>query len=149
MVSWKIYYPDGVEFSSEDGGPEDAPAHGVLVICMSDPDNGRRFQCSSDYYIWAKDEWWGVDRGGLYTYSVEEGIIKFDEFYRPSVLHPSAGWVEVGDLGVFEYLARRGNVKFGKTVRTESFNESIKKADQDPFFAPRTGWKRNEYRLDE
>lgn len=36
MIDWRIYYADGSTFDSARGGPEDAPARGVLIIVQRD-----------------------------------------------------------------------------------------------------------------
>lgn len=60
---WKIYYDNGT-FDSTQGGPEDAPAHGVLVIAYYD--NGqRRIVQKWDWYFFKDGQWWGADTHGL------------------------------------------------------------------------------------
>jgi hypothetical protein len=147
-MNWKIYYADGAEFSSEDGNPQDAPALGVLVICQSDQDNGRYYQCRSDYYVWAGDRWWGVDIGGLYAHSLENDLVRFDDDGRKFAL-VAGEWHVTDTFSLFYFLQRTGNVKFGKTVDTPSFTRSIKRADTDEFFERRTGWRRDEYRIND
>jgi hypothetical protein len=64
---WVIYYSDS-EFSSEDGGPESAPARDVQVIVQSDEESGWVTQTGTDYYAWIGDRWQGRDVFGLWDY---------------------------------------------------------------------------------
>lgn len=76
-MGWKIYYEGGGTFDSENGNLKDAPARGVQVIVMGDPDVGWWMQEGSDYYIWQADRWVGVDLFGLFDFLIESGIVKF------------------------------------------------------------------------
>lgn len=74
-MRWRIYYADGSTFSSEDGGPEEAPTRGVIVIA-SEAANERGFTLqhggphAKDYYLWREDAdgWCLADMGGLWDY---------------------------------------------------------------------------------
>lgn len=56
MLSWRVYYLDGSTFDSSRGGPQDAPASGVLSIAM------------------LRDApWYGGDQWGLMQYLLEPG----------------------------------------------------------------------------
>ena len=69
-MKWKIYYGDGSTY----GGPvEDAPARNVQVIIVEDKDAGWITQAGTDYYIWNRGRWWGVDLFGMYDYLIEDG----------------------------------------------------------------------------
>lgn len=71
MLKWIIYYEDGSEFTSDDGGPEDAPRQGVAVIAQADEQVGRKLRWNQDAYCWEYDQWVPHDR-----YSVERYIDK-------------------------------------------------------------------------
>lgn len=58
-VRWKVYYSNGGTFSDRDGGPQDAPGHGVVLIAQADPIAGRDTPSGEDYYCWdVRDEVW-------------------------------------------------------------------------------------------
>lgn len=65
-MNWKIYYADGNTFDSTQGGPEDAPGYGVVLIVQrrdsvkADPHSGW------DWYFYHNEfGWWGCDRSGM------------------------------------------------------------------------------------
>lgn len=78
MTDWIIYYSDGSSFSSDDGGPGDAPRDGVQVIVNRDEGRcGRLFWHGSDFYCWQEGEW--VPRNndaGLFDYLRQPGTEK-------------------------------------------------------------------------
>lgn len=51
-MRWKIYYTDSTTFSSDEGGPLDAPCKGVAVIIQEDGRCGRRILKFMDWYRW-------------------------------------------------------------------------------------------------
>lgn len=55
MVEWIIWYADGTTFSSDEGGPEQAPKEGVIVVGVRDQQVGRRLLHSGDYFCWQHD----------------------------------------------------------------------------------------------
>lgn len=65
---WTIYYGDGDTFSSDDGGPDVAPAQNVQVIVQYAEQSGWYLQVGSDYYIWSDGRWVGVDLFGVWDY---------------------------------------------------------------------------------
>ena len=71
-LAWRVYYGDGTTFSSEDGGPADAPGRNVQVIVQADERVGRCLLSQHDYYVW-RGEWIGVDLFGLFDYLVDTG----------------------------------------------------------------------------
>lgn len=76
---WRLYYDDGSTFSSEDGGPQDAPARGVIAILQPDPDVGHHVVTGFDYY-WIRDGvWFGGDLFGLFDHLITPGwkAVKF------------------------------------------------------------------------
>lgn len=74
-LQWRIYYSDGTTFDNLAGGPEDAPALGVMLIAQVDVMTGRYYQSGSDFYIWLDEyeRWLGVDTFGRLTYDVRPG----------------------------------------------------------------------------
>ena len=70
MADWIIFYQDGSTFSSDEGGPEDAPRWGVEVIATSDPDVGRMLYWDSEFYCWQEDQWIPHDRAGAQDYEL-------------------------------------------------------------------------------
>jgi len=59
MPAWIIFYDDGSSFSSDDGGPGDAPREGVQIIAQADQGCGLRWVHSRDFYCWHNDDWAG------------------------------------------------------------------------------------------
>jgi len=70
---WKIFYDDGSTYSDQDGTIETAPKLGVIIVASSDPDVGRKYDRSCDYYVWHSYGWRGVDQFGLYDYLSQSG----------------------------------------------------------------------------
>lgn len=65
VKAWAVFYADGSTFTSDDGGPADAPGLGVVVIAQADPEVGRMLMCRWDFYCWHEPQWWGHDLTGL------------------------------------------------------------------------------------
>jgi hypothetical protein len=93
MTDWVVFYDDGSTFSSDDGGPEDAPKDGVLVVVVSDIATGRTMWHSADYYCWHKEgEWVPHNQRGLDRYlslDDEPGI------YLAGYSVPNATWQKI------------------------------------------------------
>lgn len=72
---WRVFYADGSTYSSNDGGPYDAPAIGVQVIAYSVPDVGRYILAKCDFYWWDAGRacWFGGDQSGFYQYMFGKG----------------------------------------------------------------------------
>jgi hypothetical protein len=66
-MKWRIYYDDGSMFDSGQGGPEDAPGHGVVCIVQPDEEIGRTIMQGWDWYYFHEGDgnWWGCDIHGL------------------------------------------------------------------------------------
>lgn len=71
MTDWLIVYYDGSTFSSDDGGPEDAPRWGVQVIAKRDEDVGRVLVWMRDFYCWQEGQWVGHDSQAADDYERE------------------------------------------------------------------------------
>lgn len=69
---WRIYYSDGSSFSSEDGGPEDAPALGFVCVVGYDEASRRYILHGWDHYCWDIEsrQWWGCDAIGWLDRSI-------------------------------------------------------------------------------
>lgn len=77
MINWIVYYEDGSSFTSEDGGPGDAPRSGVQVVAVRDDQRtGRLLWHSADWYCWHMDEWVLRSDAGLYDYLRQPGTEK-------------------------------------------------------------------------
>ena len=74
-MKWKIFYPDGASYSSDDGDPALAPKRGVQAIAVTDSMIGRRIERSENFYIWtpANGGWRGADKFGLFDYLIDPG----------------------------------------------------------------------------
>jgi hypothetical protein len=74
---WRIYYANESIYSSEDGGPETAPARGVIAILQPNEDQrGWHVLQQTDYYLWRDDwggTWQGADRQGRDFYLHDPG----------------------------------------------------------------------------
>lgn len=90
MLDWRIYYADGRTFSNEDGKPEVAPRHGVLVVPQLHARVGRQL-LTGDFYCWIgePEAWWlPMDLAGKFDYDGTHpgfGLTLFGR-YVPDVL---------------------------------------------------------------
>jgi hypothetical protein len=57
-MDWIIYYDDGSTFTSEQGGPGDAPGLGVICVAFADDALGRAVINGWDFYIWHEPGGW-------------------------------------------------------------------------------------------
>jgi hypothetical protein len=76
-TEWIIFYEDGSTFSSDDGGPGDAPVDGVLIVAFSNINAGKVLLHSADYYAWhyveeTRGEWVPHGQRGLDYYLSKE-----------------------------------------------------------------------------
>ena len=71
-VKWKIWYDGSVSYT---GDPWVAPAWGVQVIVMADPEHGRYARVNHDYYWYVpeRDIWEGGDFVGMIDYLAQPG----------------------------------------------------------------------------
>lgn len=76
MSEWIVWYDDGSSFSSEEGGPEDAPRFGVICIAVRSAEHGRIIWVGHDYYWWTEEGWASGDAEGLCDYLDQPGSIK-------------------------------------------------------------------------
>ena len=90
-MRWKIYYADGSTYADSDGGIENAPGRGVVVIAQEDRECGRHILHMKDFYYWEPSEsrWYGADVFGRDDYLDRPGWRKLvagrnttDENYR-------------------------------------------------------------------
>lgn len=67
MPDWRIYYADGSSFSSDQGGPEDAPQLGFICAVGYGPDGARYITHGFNHYRWDTEtrQWWGMDWHGV------------------------------------------------------------------------------------
>ena len=65
MLAWRIYYADGTTFDSSMGGPDDAPAWGVIVIVQPSIHGGARPLDGQRYYIYEDGRWIGASWDGI------------------------------------------------------------------------------------
>ena len=83
-MRWKIYYVDGSTFSSQDGGPEDAPGWGVAAIAQEDEIVDTQIHHLRDFYCFAVEfgGWAGLDHYGFAQYLSRPGfkIVKLGDF---------------------------------------------------------------------
>jgi hypothetical protein len=114
-MQWKIWYDNGATFTSEDGGPQEAPRRGVQLVSVADPTFGRVICRDNDFYIWKeyddRPSWQGVDHAGLYDYLFEPG------------------WK---------------CVLFGRTIGNQEFRSLVTKAINDPDLPQKSGWFKGE-----
>ena len=76
---WRIWYDNGTSFCHRDGGPESAPARGVICIVQASERTGRVKLSGADYYVWKEGQWMRADLFGLYDYLADKGnkTVKF------------------------------------------------------------------------
>lgn len=74
-LRWRIYYQGGATFDSRDGSAFEAPARGVQMIAVADPEHGW-YLCRGDHFYWwlPSDSWQGGDIFGLFDYLIEPGV---------------------------------------------------------------------------
>lgn len=114
-MRWKIFYADGSTFSDRDGAPESAPGWGVLVVTQDDERVGRALVREADFYVFS-ERWYG-------------------------------GWEGVDLVGLLDYLSHsreRCVVKLGRTVSNEVWNETLIRASDDDYCAPKSAKRRCE-----
>jgi hypothetical protein len=77
VTDWIVFYDNGDTFSSDDGGPEDAPTDGVIVVAVSNIATGRTLWHSADFYCWHDDadEWVPHNQRGLDRFLALGGTI--------------------------------------------------------------------------
>lgn len=88
MPAWRIYYSDGSSFSSDQGEPHEAPSEGFVCAVGYDEAARRYIMHGWDFYCWAENQWWGMDRMGLHdrlrrnaVYAYKEGrTVTRDQF---------------------------------------------------------------------
>lgn len=122
-MQWKLYYDDGTTFSDEDGTWGDAPARGVQAIGRSDKDHGR-YTGTGDYYVYWRYGPIAMDIAGLWDYLIE---INSPEAHK-----------RLSDVN-FDALTEQ--VKFGRFIGHDEFMQIKIRADSDPDFPPRTGYR--------
>lgn len=74
MPAWRVYYGDFSTFDSDDGGPDRAPATGVVAIAQP-PTRGPRAEFDSDFYWWhhGLERWVGGDIYGRLQHELAPG----------------------------------------------------------------------------
>lgn len=104
---WCAFYHDGSTFSNEDGGPENAPAVGVIAIVQRNRATMYQVLSGEDFYIWRTGERYVED-----TFPLE------GKWY---VATPDAYW---------RYMAEPGwkLALFGEYVHDELYNEIMVRA---------------------
>ncbi len=114
-MDWIIYYGDDTEYTSDQGPPETAPTHNVIVVSTKNSETGRADLHKHNHYIY-KDglDWIGVD------------------FYGALDLHQNDpnrevhGWVS------------------GRTIPSVKFNSILKKARSDLRLPSRSAYNKQE-----
>lgn len=101
---WTVFYHDGSTFSDEDGGPEDAPAWGVIAIVQRSRAVQYQVLEGEHYYIWRTGE--------IYV----------------SSWHPIDGkWYAVTQDAFWKYMGESGykRVLFGEYISDEQYNDIL------------------------
>ena len=77
MAEWVVWYSDGTSFSSDDGGPADAPRQYVQCVAVADEGCGRYVMSEQNYYCWhyeaSPPQWVPHDFVGLLQYLAAPG----------------------------------------------------------------------------
>lgn len=95
---WTVFYHDGSTFSDEDGGPDEAPAVGVIAIVQYNRATGYQILADDDYFVWKE--------------TVESN-------------YPDSGkWYNATADALWFYLSRPGwkRVLFGEYIDDEAYN---------------------------
>lgn len=59
-VKWRIYYGDGLTYSSEDGLINGSYPFNVQAVVQADEDVGRQILNGFDWYIYKSGRWYGI-----------------------------------------------------------------------------------------
>jgi hypothetical protein len=79
LPNWTIIFHDFSTFSSDEGGPDQAPGKGVLAIVIKDETVGYRVMHGGGphfghgFYWWEQDRWFVGDQRGVIQYLNEPG----------------------------------------------------------------------------
>lgn len=119
-MRWAIYYSDGSRFTSDDGGPEDAPGASVLGI-------GQEDTTPEAHNVGA------VAHSGDHFYAFDVGLY--------------GGWYGLDYFGLAQYLARPGLkvVKLGESTATERYRDFLAALREDPMMPEKSArypWER-------
>ena len=125
-MSFVIYY-SGEKTVEADAPSGDILARDIQVILQDDPKRGPYFQSNSDYYVWRKDHWQGVDEFGLYDYLLDTGWYRHENG-RHCVLINGEWKARKDKFHLFEYLMTTGLVLFGRTISNEEYQAIFQQA---------------------
>lgn len=114
MLEW-IAYGEDWSFTSDDGGPGDVPAFGVLVVSQPDPDVGR-------VLMWHPEKTFFVHAAEHGEWDVKDyaGLIDFLAHFPGCV------------------------VRFGRGVPNPRFRAVMERAANDPRLPVKSGWRQGE-----
>ena len=116
-MNWKLYYPDGGTFSSDDGDWEAAPSRGVQALVTPHPTSSREIQ-TGDFYFWPP---WC-------TYPISGDLFGVVDFLIEIGAH-----TERPD-DVFFHLAvgrREHGIKWGRSLDSGTYNQLYQKIVKD------------------
>lgn len=66
-MDWKVYYGDGLTFSSNNGEPSQAPPYNVMAVVQLDKRTGISVYNQWDWYFYSTgiNKWFGADLFGV------------------------------------------------------------------------------------
>lgn len=113
-MRFKVFYGDGTT-ATDETPPDLLPKTNVQVIMVEDPEHGRAFCRTDDFYIWTELDgsmsWTGCDIFGLWDYLQAPG---------------------------------EKVVLFGRTLGTQDYREVLGQAMNDDYLPEKTAWHRQE-----
>jgi hypothetical protein len=140
---YAIHYSDKVEYYEVGDRPHPLD---VQVIVQEHPAVGWHTQSGSDFYIWDDGRWVGVFDFGLFQYLDLQGRLRPSNGNKYNVL-VNGEWQELNSGAFYFWLKESGCVLFGRTLTQAEFNVVMASALANLGDA-KTGWLRNERRLD-
>ncbi len=116
-LEWRIFYADDATFSNLDGLVQDAPKWGAVAVVQRDSLTNHSVLTGPWFYYW-RGQWWATDNDG--------GVGFLDK--------------------IVHFVHEIDAVLPGRWIDDEEWNKIIIRAQSDPDFPSRGGWKPNERR---
>lgn len=122
MPRWRIYYEDGTSFDSDQGGPGDAPAMGVLSI-------QQRAHCAHHPVEWMKAE-------TTLNTAMPVQMLEAANYYWWR--DDTASWYRGDLMGFMDQAAHCGArwLKVGRCADHATWERTMMRVQQDPDFQP-------------
>ena len=83
LKSWRVFYDNGEEYSSDNFEWKDIPADGILVVVEVYDDGSKELHHGRDYYILDDDKAYGTNNIQPYLHKL--GTVKFGRWSKDSL----------------------------------------------------------------